>query len=991
MSQGDVPLTPLSDLSLSAEGAAPDIIKTLSAAPVADLAQSAEGTAPDTRIARRLDPVADQSLASELGLEFVTEGEVPLTPLVDLSQAAEGAVTFSKSMSLAPTADLAQASEGTAPDIRLAQGMDPTADTSLAAEAPTELIKAGVVVLTALTDLSSSAEGTAPDFARAMGVAPVADLGQSSEVVFADTLTKSARVVPVANTSLASSLSFQFVVQGEIPLTPLADLAQASEDAVGLIRTHSVEPVADLAQASEGAFTSRKAALLAVTANTSQAAETPVELVVAGRVIQVPNPDLAQSAEGAAPDLLKTVPMDAVSDLSASDQSAPDTIMAITLEVVTDLAQSGEFVLQLIKQGQVPFIPIADLSSSAEGSPPTFAKTMSQDPVADLAQSLEGAAFDMAMAKILDAVVDLSGSANPAFDIGVAPPTDLLPLADLAQSSEATVGLRINRRMDPVVDLAQSSDGGAEVDGFSAKLLALTPNHFWKLDEVFSATTVVDYGTDGDGTGTYENSPTLAQPGLLSSLETSVLFDTTPFTRAESNNTTSWQTAAENDSFIYGARFNINDFSAATNQWVIRKEAFFDMQILDDGTLRVRRTTAAAALITLDSPANTIIAGQTHKVILVFEREVGGGMRLWVDGAIVNQDSSIAGQNSLVVNRTFYAAVESDVSGELFNGRLQHIWMFKDTALTPADILDLFDPGLAGGVTGLSVDRGLDPPADSSSSSDGAAGSTRIGRRMDPPPDDSDTDEDGVDISLTGPLDGFAGTILEVETLTAPLCRLEDYLSKLDIFNVALTKLGIETLTATSDDVSQATAMNDNWTLFKGNFLRDHIWNGAKTTQALVTLKDSDTTTVRAPVDRWQYAYVLPTSPAWVRSVRLNGKENRPGPKSRSGVGLWEEEVVFDDLGDGTLCLVCDEAEANLEYIFLLADNQIDSFLPEDMQWALALSFAVHMAADLGSSNVDINQLEQQAEIARRNARRTDGQSGAKFTYVDTSIADAFF
>jgi len=231
----------------------------------------------------------------------------------------------------------------------------------------------------------------------------------------------------------------------------------------------------------------------------------------------------------------------------------------------------------------------------------------------------------------------------------------------------------------------------------------------------------------------------------------------------------------------------------------------------------------------------------------------------------------------------------------------------------------------------------------------------------------------------------------EVESGSAFVCNLEDYLSKLDIWNFALTKLGIETLTATTDAVSQAVAMADNWDLFKRSFLRDHFWNGANTTKALVTFKDNDGVTAVIPAGPWSLAYSLSLSPEWIRSIKLNGLENRPGPKSRSGLGLWTEATVFNDVGTGQFCLLTNESSAVLEYTFHVLDNDLSTYMPADMQAALALSFAVHMASDLGSNNVDVRQLEEQAEISRRNARRTDAQSGSKFTYTDTTIADSFY
>jgi hypothetical protein len=236
------------------------------------------------------------------------------------------------------------------------------------------------------------------------------------------------------------------------------------------------------------------------------------------------------------------------------------------------------------------------------------------------------------------------------------------------------------------------------------------------------------------------------------------------------------------------------------------------------------------------------------------------------------------------------------------------------------------------------------------------------------------------------------GIIDEIESVTVYLCSLEDYLSKLDIWNVALTKLGLETLTATTDNVAQAVAMAANWPSFKGTFLRDHVWNGAYTSVELAKYQNTVTPGDVNPVGPWKYAYRLDNlTPHWVRSIRLNGRENQPGTKTANGIGLWEEKVIFNDAGAGAFCLVTNEASATLDYVFMVQDCDIDMYLPEDMRWAMALTFAVHMASDLGSSNADVALLEQQAEMARRNARRTDGQSAARLTLTDYSIHDAFY
>jgi len=287
------------------------------------------------------------------------------------------------------------------------------------------------------------------------------------------------------------------------------------------------------------------------------------------------------------------------------------------------------------------------------------------------------------------------------------------------------------------------------------------------------------------------------------------------------------------------------------------------------------------------------------------------------------------------------------------------------------------------------------PSSSASASGSGSGGAGGAGnpvllrtRKIIPIPDSTASSELEVPIAAGT----IQATISEAESVSADLCTLEAYLSKLDIWNVALTKLGIETVSATTDSVPQAVAMAANWDSFKGTFLRDHMWNGANTTVDLVRYQDTVTPGDVDPTGPWSYAYRLDNlTPEWVRSLRLNGKENRPGTKSANGLGLWTEQVVFNDNGDGALCLLTNETSATLDYTFKVHDCDIDKYLPEDMRWAMAITFAVHMASDLGSSNADVNLLEQQAEIARRNARRTDSQSGARTTVIDYTIHDAFY
>ena len=996
----------VSDLSVSTEPTF-DFQKTFALDPGANTSFATEPglliASLNMRMTKETTPIADLSVTDELSFEFIEAVEKTLTPLADLVIANEGAFELARASAEAftPEADTALATE-LAFDLVISREMAAEDDAALASELTFDTVTQGVVTLTPVASAAISTEGS-PRLLREELLAPRDDKAQSDEFVFADALTRAFALVPVADASLSDELGVDTISQGQVLLTPVADLAQ-SDELAALGKTFAFDPVADLVAATNDAIdlTMTKGF---VSNNTFPVGwslsgqDSGIDLIVAGRVILVPAAGEISISDQLAGGLLvdrrfdlPTPLLNLILNTSFSTDPAVPMGLAVELATVADLAIADELVVQITTQGEVAFAPVPDTAVSSEAVIAAL-KSSVLSPVFDLSLTTEGF-FNYLIAKTIVAVDDLTGgSGEGGISIDVVIPKDLIPPPSLSTSDELGLGLPRVRRL---VGFCQSfsSEGGLLTDNFSTKLLGYSPNHYWKLDED-SGTTVVDHGTDGDGTGTYFLSPTLGAEGLVSDLETSVLFDQA-LQRGESNNTTSWQTTNTVHSFLVGARFQIDDFSGPNEQFVCIKQAFFEMKVLNDGTLRCIRTTSGAALVTIDSPPGTVVAGIPVQVILAFERTIGGGMRLWVDGQLVAQDTNVAAQNALVLNREWRVAAESDISGEAFNGRIQHVWMMKDRRLVEADILDLFDPEAMGGTVELLVGRGTVPVPDSSSSGEGGAGAgIRIDHRLDLDDDLSQSSEQGVDFVLAGNLDGFVGIIDEVEdAVDPPLCDLEAYLSKLDIWNVAITKLGgLETLTSTTDGVSHALAMAANWDLFKEQMLRDHIWNGAKTTAQLATFKDSDGTTPVVPVGRWSAAFELPATVGreWIRSVRLNGRENRPGDKSRSGLGLWEEEVVWNDVGTGKLCLLCDDTDAKLEYVFKISDNDIDTFMPADMQWAFALSFAVHMASDLGASNADVRDLEAQAEVARRNARRTDGQSGAKTTYVDTSIADHFY
>lgn len=234
--------------------------------------------------------------------------------------------------------------------------------------------------------------------------------------------------------------------------------------------------------------------------------------------------------------------------------------------------------------------------------------------------------------------------------------------------------------------------------------------------------------------------------------------------------------------------------------------------------------------------------------------------------------------------------------------------------------------------------------------------------------------------------------VLETESALEFFLTMEEYMSVLGIWNGALARLGHSPVTSapTSDGTPVGDLLAANWPEFKAQFLRKTAWDGGKRTVLLTTFKNNDGVTPVAPVspDRWSFCYALPAD--HVRSLRLNGRKNQPGPKSLGGLGLWEEETTANDVGLLRRCIFADDEPAYLEYVFLVPDADI-TLLPADMRRAMAKEFAVEVAPFFGKTESDLISLEQYAQKAVADAKRSDDQTGSKPTFIDRSMEQAFW
>ena len=204
-----------------------------------------------------------------------------------------------------------------------------------------------------------------------------------------------------------------------------------------------------------------------------------------------------------------------------------------------------------------------------------------------------------------------------------------------------------------------------------------------------------------------------------------------------------------------------------------------------------------------------------------------------------------------------------------------------------------------------------------------------------------------------------------------------------DIWNTALNTLGISTITTTTGTSPQQTLLNAIFPLFRKQFLTDHVWNGAKKTVDLTAL--AATTATSAVMNRWDYAYQLPSDV--LRVWRLNGLENRPqhiGGNPNIHTNVWEIEIVTVDSTDYR-ALLTNQSTGRIEYVFDVGDTGL-SLLGPLAQHAMGVALAAYVAPNFGKSTNDIAVINAMAKEALTAAKGVDGQEGTPQMMGYTSL-----
>jgi hypothetical protein len=171
-----------------------------------------------------------------------------------------------------------------------------------------------------------------------------------------------------------------------------------------------------------------------------------------------------------------------------------------------------------------------------------------------------------------------------------------------------------------------------------------------------------------------------------------------------------------------------------------------------------------------------------------------------------------------------------------------------------------------------------------------------------------------------------------------------------EIFNLALTKVGAAVVTAVDDGSAEAAICNAIWPHVRDLTLRDHPWNCATFRQQLSKL---DAT----PVAGFSYQYSLPTDPYCLRVLG------------------WADDTDTEPYKvEGNRYLLTDAAEAKIRYIGRVVDvTQYDELLVEAMACLLAskIAYALTEHASLAEGKF------KEYKLALAEARSIDSQEGS--------------
>ncbi|MEO6054818.1 MAG: hypothetical protein ABIP97_12475 [Chthoniobacterales bacterium] len=190
--------------------------------------------------------------------------------------------------------------------------------------------------------------------------------------------------------------------------------------------------------------------------------------------------------------------------------------------------------------------------------------------------------------------------------------------------------------------------------------------------------------------------------------------------------------------------------------------------------------------------------------------------------------------------------------------------------------------------------------------------------------------------------------------------------SETSICNLALGRLGNDSILSTDDDSESARVCKLFYGQTRDEVLRSHRWKFATVLASLAQL-------TATPVFDWSYQYQLPTD--CLRVLQVNGFEP------------WEQPGLFEIQGR---FLLTDADGANVKYTSRITDaNQFDPLFIE----ALACKLASKIAAGLTDSQSRVQALlTEYKTLTGAEAMRVDAMEGRpkrKLPYVQSDLVNS--
>ena len=177
--------------------------------------------------------------------------------------------------------------------------------------------------------------------------------------------------------------------------------------------------------------------------------------------------------------------------------------------------------------------------------------------------------------------------------------------------------------------------------------------------------------------------------------------------------------------------------------------------------------------------------------------------------------------------------------------------------------------------------------------------------------------------------------------------------SEIEIINVALRKIGAETIDARTDGSANAEKVDDIYDEVRDALLRSHPWNFATKRQKLARLST-------APTFGFDYAYGVPSD--WLRTISVH--DNDAGVSTMN----YRMEQVANQR-----CIVADAEDCYMRYVAQVTDPNL---MAADFRRALIVNLAMDLALPIASSNVMMKAMTEEFGPVLAKAKSTDAMGG---------------